>query len=292
MALAVAISPALPAAAGVILNPNDFTSLGAFAGGYSYVVDTSALTMASGAVSYTGVESLDGSAVFTFDDITFDAGQLMTVTGPRPFAFLSRGSATISGTINATAGRPDNNGVDIQITAVNTVSITGRLISNGGTGSTGSPGSPGGGGTDGTGGIFGDSGEQGGSANGQDNLRPEQVVGSGGQGAPGATASGGSGGYGATSPGQAASGSTGGEGGAGGGGGGGGGGADGGVGTNGLDGDAGGDGAAGGGGGTGGEITIYGGTVSLASGAVLSSAGGAGGVGGAGGEGGKGGDGA
>lgn len=161
------LAQARPTPAGVILNPDDFTSLGAFAGGYTYAVDTSALTMTSYAVTYTGVTSPDGSAVFTFDDITFDAGRFMMVTGPRPFAFLSRGSAIIAGEINGTDGHPDKHGVDIQIGAVNAVAISGQVRSNGGAGTLGNAGSPGNGGGDGSGGSSGDPGDSGQAASGQ-----------------------------------------------------------------------------------------------------------------------------
>lgn len=180
---------ARPTIAGVILNPNDFASLGAFAGGLSYAVDTSTLTMTSSVGAYTGVTSPDGSAVFTFDDITFDAGRLMTVAGSRPFAFLSQRDAVIAGEINATAGRPDNHGGDIQIGAANAVVISGQVRSNGGVGTSGSAGSPGSGGGDGSGGSPGDSGNPGQAASGR-------TPGAGGQGASDANARGGSGGYG------------------------------------------------------------------------------------------------
>jgi hypothetical protein len=184
MVALVLFATARPTVAGVVLSPTSFTSLGSFAGGVSYNVDTLTVTMTSSAGTYTGVTSPDGSAVFTFDDITFDASRFMTVTVARPFALLSRGSAVIAGEIDATAGRPDNSGCDIQIGANSAVSITGQVISNGGVGTPGSSGSPGGAGAEGSGGAFGSAGDPGGSASGQS-------PGSDGQGASGAIASGG-----------------------------------------------------------------------------------------------------
>lgn len=86
------------------LDPNSFTSLGTMnlAAG-SYTVDTSALTLTGPGTNFNGVVS--GSiCVFCFDSITVQTGATVTCVGTRPVAFLSKGTAIISGTISADGG--------------------------------------------------------------------------------------------------------------------------------------------------------------------------------------------
>lgn len=86
------------------LDPNSFTSLGTMnlAAG-SYTVDTTALTLTGPGTNFNGVVS--GSiCVFCFDSITVQTGATVTCVGTRPVAFLSKGTAIISGTISADGG--------------------------------------------------------------------------------------------------------------------------------------------------------------------------------------------
>ncbi|MBV6516764.1 MAG: hypothetical protein HPKKFMNG_02454 [Planctomycetes bacterium] len=89
------------------LDPNSFTSLGTMnlAAG-SYTVDTTALTLTGPGTNFNGVVS--GSiCVFCFDSITVQTGATVTCVGTRPVAFLSKGTAIISGTISADGNRID-----------------------------------------------------------------------------------------------------------------------------------------------------------------------------------------
>ncbi|UCF14605.1 MAG: hypothetical protein JSW59_14415, partial [Phycisphaerales bacterium] len=83
------------------LNPNDFTSLGAFPSG-SFAIDTTALTY-NGSIGGV-IQSQGGSpeiAVFTFDgDSILDSADTITVTGSRPLALLFQGDAVIRGKID------------------------------------------------------------------------------------------------------------------------------------------------------------------------------------------------
>jgi PEP-CTERM motif len=91
------------------LDPNAFSSLGAFPSlSGSYSINTSAamaptLTEPGGA-TITGVYYQDSPghtvAVFDFSSISMTSSQTITATGAAPVALLSRGDATIGGTIN------------------------------------------------------------------------------------------------------------------------------------------------------------------------------------------------
>jgi len=94
------------------LNPLDFLSLGAFptAPGM-YTIDTRGTTptLSGPGGTFSGVVS-GGVAVFDFDSITIGNGQTLVNTAftvpaasPLPVALLSRGDATINGTVNVSA---------------------------------------------------------------------------------------------------------------------------------------------------------------------------------------------
>jgi hypothetical protein len=103
--LAVLVGAAGRAGAGP-LNPLDFASLGAFpTTGGTYYFDTDGPNPTLGVVggpSVTGVVS-GGIAVFDFNAITVGAAQTFIGIGSMPVAFLSRGDATIDGTMNVSA---------------------------------------------------------------------------------------------------------------------------------------------------------------------------------------------
>ncbi|MGE5757003.1 MAG: hypothetical protein ACM35G_15035 [Planctomycetaceae bacterium] len=83
------------------LDPNAFTSLGAFPGATgTYTVDTSGTPTLSGpGGTFTGAVS-NGVAVFDFDAINVVSGQTINGTGPMPAALLSHDAITVSGMIN------------------------------------------------------------------------------------------------------------------------------------------------------------------------------------------------
>ncbi|MGZ3432668.1 MAG: hypothetical protein ACXVA7_12820 [Isosphaeraceae bacterium] len=102
--LAVLVGGAGQAGAGA-LNPNVFTSLGAFPSATGmYVLDTSGTPTLSGpGGTFTGVVS-NGVAVFDFNAINVVTGQAINGTGPLPAALLSRDGITVSGGINVSGG--------------------------------------------------------------------------------------------------------------------------------------------------------------------------------------------
>ncbi len=91
------------------LDPNDFTSLGAFDPLTNVVIDTTALTISggfSGSGTFVTADVGFGSfqiAVFTFSDFELDLGRTITATGSRPFALLSQSDMDVFGIIEASA---------------------------------------------------------------------------------------------------------------------------------------------------------------------------------------------
>lgn len=88
------------------LDPDDFTSLGAFQPSSDVTFDTTSLNSTGGQV-VTGVshvvQGVDGAyevAVFTFDTITIDDGVTVAAAGDRPLVLLSKSSISIGGTID------------------------------------------------------------------------------------------------------------------------------------------------------------------------------------------------
>lgn len=87
-------------ASAVLLNPGDFSSLGSLdANSGAWTVNTDSLVMTNSVNTYNGVLS-GGTAVFTFDNINISSGITMVGSGSNSLALLSRGSATVAGTIN------------------------------------------------------------------------------------------------------------------------------------------------------------------------------------------------
>ncbi|HHO54455.1 MAG TPA: hypothetical protein ENK18_27185, partial [Deltaproteobacteria bacterium] len=64
-------------------------------------IDTDALTLSEGGLVLTGELSPDGIAVFTFGEVVID--EIVTVTGARPVAILSRGDLVLDAEIVAGA---------------------------------------------------------------------------------------------------------------------------------------------------------------------------------------------
>jgi hypothetical protein len=97
----------LYAAADAPLDPNAFASLGTLSGGTSYVfntgngISTPTLTV-DGTTTINGVIS-NGVAVFDFSNINLSTGSSATGTGALRLALLSRGGATLNGTIDVSA---------------------------------------------------------------------------------------------------------------------------------------------------------------------------------------------
>lgn len=133
------------------LAPGNFASLGGdpFTSPGTYTIDTSATPTLSGPGIVTPIEgevSVDGIAVFTFEDITIAAGVTVDAAGTRPVALLSQDFFNMSG------GTID-------------VSGAGGGMGGFGTGTGGTGGSGGaGGGAGGTGGESGSGGDVAGGA--------------------------------------------------------------------------------------------------------------------------------
>ena len=104
-------------AAATLLDPNGFTSLGAFPTLTSITINTDDLSMSgtgNGALQTQGVDaygqSLPDIAVFTFDGgVTIANNVTINVTGHNALALLFQGSATLGANINAFGG----NGQDV-----------------------------------------------------------------------------------------------------------------------------------------------------------------------------------
>lgn len=127
--LALGVALAASSAAAAPLDPTAFTSLGTLnlAAG-TYTVNTDAMTLTGPGTNFTGVAS-GNTCVFTFADITIQAGAVVNCTGTRTVAFLSQGTATISGTING-------NGEDAPAGFISTMPLGGPGGGNGGNGTT------------------------------------------------------------------------------------------------------------------------------------------------------------
>src|SRR5262245_22105250 len=99
----------LPSVAFAQRDPNSFTSLGtlsATTSGTTLTINTDTLTMSGTALGSpfagTSIGQPNGpsAAVFTFSNITIGSGVTVNVTGLRPLILLSRGTASITTSIN------------------------------------------------------------------------------------------------------------------------------------------------------------------------------------------------
>ncbi len=118
LASSIAIAAALAATGAAVadpLNPFAYPSLGTvtLAAG-SYALNSTTLALSGPGTALTGTVQTDIAgpdiAVFCFDSLTVQSGAVITITGTRPVALLSRGDLIFAGTLSANGGVGGTNG--------------------------------------------------------------------------------------------------------------------------------------------------------------------------------------